>query len=233
MCSWRSRRSADGLPPLPPVPDSRPILCYATDRKALGSGAPLQHLLAKIQAAAAAGVDWIQIREKDLPGRELLRLAREAVETITARIIVNDRLDVALAAGAAGVHLGRESVPAAEVVRWCRAGKAPAGFLVGVSCHSLKDAKEAELAGADYVIFGPVFETPSKAAFGAPQGVAALAEVCAAIRLPVIAIGGINEKNAQECLRTGAAGIAAIRLFQEPADATALQPIVDHLHSLG
>jgi len=204
-----------------------------TDRKALGSGASLQNLLARIQSAAAAGVDWIQIREKDLPGRELLGLARGAVETVAARIIVNDRLDVALAAGAAGVHLGHESVPAAEVVRWRRAGNAPAGFLVGVSCHSLKDAKEAEMAGADYVIFGPVFETPSKAAFGAPQGVAALAAVCAAIRLPVIAIGGIDEENAPECLRAGAAGIAAIRLLQEPADAAELRRIVERLHSVG
>jgi thiamine-phosphate pyrophosphorylase len=233
MCFWRSRRSADGLPPLPPAPDSRPIICYVTDRKALGSGAPSQNLLAKIQTAAAAGVDWVQIREKDLPGRELLGLARGAVEATAARIIVNDRLDVALAAGAAGVHLGHESVPAAEVVKWCRAGNAFAGFLVGVSCHSLKDAKEAEMEGADYVIFGPVFETPSKAAFGTPQGVAALAEVCAAIRIPVIAIGGIHEKNAQECLRRGAAGIAAIRLIQEPADAAALQRIVERLHGRG
>jgi len=204
-----------------------------TDRKALGSDAALLILLTKIQTAAAAGVDWIQIREKDLPGRELLRLARGAVEAGSARIIVNDRLDVALAAGAAGVHLGRESVPAAEVARWRRAGNAPAGFLAGVSCHSLEDAKEAETAGADYIFFGPVFETPSKAVFGAPQGTAALAEVCAAIRLPVIAIGGINEKNAQDCLRAGAAGIAAIRLFQEPADAAALQRIVERLHGQG
>jgi thiamine-phosphate pyrophosphorylase len=230
MCFSRSRHSAAGLPPLPAAPDSRPIVCYVTDRKALGSGTPLQVLLDKIASVAAAGADWIQIREKDLPGRDLFNLARGTVRASAARIIVNDRLDVALAAGAAGVHLGHESAPARDVVRWCHAGNAPAGFLIGVSCHSAEEVKEAETGGADYAFFGPVFETPSKAPLGAPQGIARLAEACASVRIPVIAIGGIGVENAAECIRAGTAGVAAIRLFQEAADGTALKRIIERLH---
>jgi len=205
----------------------KPIVCYVTDRK---SG----NVPAQIRAAAAAGVDWVQIREKDMCARDLLALARGAIEATggEARIIVNDRLDVALAAGAAGVHLGGESVPAREVVRWCRSGNAPAGFLVGVSCHDLDQARDAESAGASYVFFGPVFDSPAKRAFGPPQGVARLAEACRAVRIPVIAIGGVNEENGADCIRAGAAGIAAIRLFQEPREPAALKEAVARMHEL-
>jgi len=186
--------------------------------------------------AVAAGVDWVQIREKDLPARELLALARASVRiaveisSAEARVIVNDRLDVALAAGATGIHLGGESLPAREVVRWCRSGNAQADFLIGVSCHSLEQTREAESAGANYVFFGPVFDTPSKQALGPPQGIAKLAEVCRAVRIPVIAIGGANEENASECVRTGAAGVAAIRLFQEAGELADLKSAVERLH---
>jgi thiamine-phosphate pyrophosphorylase len=204
-----------------------PIVCYVTDRKSLGSADPVAQLIVSIRAALAAGVDWVQIREKDLLARDLLALTAAAIraagerregQTAPARVIVNDRLDVALAAGAAGVHLGRESVPPADVVRWCRGGNAPADFLIGVSCHSLADVREAQAAGASYAFFGPVYETPSKRPFGPPQGIARLAEVCAAIRMPVIAIGGIHAENAAECLRAGASGIAAIRMYQESSE---------------
>ncbi len=193
-----------------------------TDRRAVGADADL---LAVIRRAAAAGVDWIQIREKDLPARRLVELVRGAVEATRdspTRIFVNDRLDVALAAGAAGVHLGEESLPVAAVVAWRREGHAPAGFLVGASCHSLTAVVDAERAGADYIFFGPVFTTPSKAAFGPPQGLDRLAEVCRSVRIPVLAIGGVTLENAGQCLATGAAGIAAIRLFQEATDLAAL-----------
>ena len=211
-----------------------------TDRKALAGDKSLSALLDMIRAAAAAGVDWVQIREKDLPARELFALVREAVALTSIRpgsirapsikIIVNDRLDVALAAGAAGVHLGHASAPAREVVRWCRAGNAPADFLVGVSCHSLEGAQEAESAGTSYTYFGPIYETPSKIPFGKPHGVEELAQVASAVTIPVIAIGGVNESNAAECIRAGAAGIAAIRMIQDAADTTALKNAIDAIH---
>lgn len=177
-------------------------------------------------------MDWVQIREKDLQARELLELARQAVAGTTARVLINDRLDVALAAGAAGVHLGHESATARVVVRWSRAGNAPAEFLVGVSCHNLEEAREAESAGANYIFFGPVFDTPSKRSFGPPQGITRLNKVCRVVRIPVIAIGGVNEENATECAHAGASGIAAIRLFQEAADAAALRDTVARLHRI-
>jgi thiamine-phosphate pyrophosphorylase len=209
-----------------------PIICYVTDRKSLGEGEGGAGVLGRIRAATAAGVDWVQIREKDLPGRELLGLAREAVAARgVARVIVNDRVDVALAAGAAGVHLGRESLEARDVVRWCRAGNAPADFLVGVSCHSLEEARVAESAGAAYIFFGPIFDTPSKRGMGEPQGIARLAETCRGVAIPVLAIGGVSEENAGDCVRAGAAGIAAIRMFQDARDVAALKNSLGRLRT--
>ncbi len=210
-------------------PTSKPILCYVTDRRALPAGAAQEPgeeaaLLATIERAAAAGVDWIQIREKDLPALRLTALTREAAKQAagTARILINDRLDVALAARADGVHLGEQSLPPEEVVRWLWAeggqAIAPPDFLVGVSCHSVEAVRAAERAGASYVFFGPVFATPSKAAYGAPQGLSRLAEACRTARIPVLAIGGITLENAGACLAAGAEGIAAIRLFQDAAE---------------
>jgi thiamine-phosphate pyrophosphorylase len=172
----------------------------------------------------------VQIREKDLAARELLEIVREAVAAGFARIIVNDRLDVALATGAAGVHLGHASVAAREVIAWCRRGNAPPDFLVGVSCHSLEGAKEAESDGASYTYFGPIYETPSKIPFGKPHGVVELAAVSSAVRIPVIAIGGVRESNAAECLGAGAAGIAAIRMIQGESEGAALKTLVDKIH---
>lgn len=213
-----------------------PIVCYVTDRKSLAEGDNGADVIGRIRATIAAGVDWVQIREKVLSGRELLGLVREAVAAGGgARVIVNDRLDMALAAGAAGVHLGRESLGARDVVRWCKSsgGNAPADFLVGVSCHSLADAREAESAGAAYIFFGPVFDTPSKRGMGEPQGVARLEEICRSVAIRVLAIGGVNEQNAGDCIRAGAAGIAAIRLFQDTRDAETLKDAVKRLHALG
>ncbi len=212
--------------------ETKPILCYVTDRAALHAlpqgvaGAPVaDDLPGVIRRAVTAGVDWIQLREKDLPAHAQVELARGAVAAAHGsgtRILINDRLDVALATGAAGVHLGEESLPVAEVVRWRRtAGQQAGTFLVGVSCHSGAAAVEAEHRGADYLVFGPVFATPSKAAFGPPQGLDRLAEVCRSVRIPVLAIGGVALENASACLAAGAAGLAAIRLFQESAELVA------------
>lgn len=189
------------------------------------SGGFTPPLLQQIESAASAGVDWIQIREKDLPGRELAVLARSALDRVRnsgTRIFVNDRMDVALAAGARGVHLGENSLPVREACRlreefFARRAQPP-DFLIGVSCHSLESVLAAARGGADYVYFGPVFETPSKISYGPPQGVEALAEVCRAVQIPVLAIGGITLANAFDCLAAGAAGLAAIRLFQETAN---------------
>ena len=211
-----------------------PILCYVTDRKSFApsEGAANARVLRTIREAIAGGVDWVQIREKDMAAGELLELAQQAVRAGDARtkIIVNDRLDVAIATSAAGVHLGRESAPASEVVRWCRKGNAPREFMVGVSCHGVAEAREAESAGASYVIFGPVFDTPSKREFGEPVGIAQLAVVCAALKIPVLAIGGIDTQNARECLQAGAAGIAAIRMFQDARNTAELKRTIDTLH---
>ena len=176
--------------------------------------------LQKIEKATQAGADWIQIREKDLSGRELAELAEKAIFRAGggSAVLVNDRLDVACATGAAGVHLSEHSLApydAKKLVSQCGAREE---FIVGVSTHSLEGAVEAERAGADYVIFGPVYATPSKASFGQPQGVARLEEVCNRLTIPVLAIGGITLEHARDCLAAGAAGIAAIRLFQDAAN---------------
>ena len=220
----------------PNAPFRQPVLCYVTDRTAPqgGSQSAVDKVRAKICIVAAAGVDWIQIREKDLPTRELLTLAADAVRIAHAasdgpRVILNDRLDIALAAGADGVHLGGESIAFADVIQWCRRGNAPPEFLIGVSCHGLEEAQEGERAGASYVFFGPVYDTPSKRSFGSPHGIARLTRVCEAVRIPVVAIGGVTETNAAETLRAGAAGIAAIRLFQESEDAESLGKVVERL----
>lgn len=204
-----------------------------TDRKSLGDS-PTK-IVECVRTAVDAGADWVQIREKDLSGRDLLTLTRAVVSLNKSNhggvhTIVNDRLDVALAAGAAGVHFGGESLPAREVVQWCRAGNAPQDFLIGVSCHSLEEARAAEQAGASYILFGPVFDTPSKQRFGPPQGLALLSAVCRAITIPTIAIGGVDETNGRECLRAGAAGVAAIRLFQSGRKLGELKAAIMRLH---
>jgi thiamine-phosphate pyrophosphorylase len=211
------------------------ILCYVTDRRALpcADEDQIESLLGRIASAAAAGIDWIQMREKDLSGKELSFLTHEAVAQTKqidergqrARILVNDRLDVALSERANGVHLGENSLPVQDVRKWLDEKPELAKrqeFRVGVSCHSLKGVMAAARDGADYIFFGPVFATPSKTAFGAPQGLQQLGEVCSAVAVPVLAIGGISVDNASDCLAAGAAGIAAIRLFQETSDPASL-----------
>jgi len=206
---------------------SHPILCYVTDRRSLAEPsepARQQALVERIREAAVSGVDWVQIREKDLDGQPIYDLVCAAVRAIRGsgtKILVNDRLDVAWTASANGVHLGENSLPITEAVRAKRWFGA-ANFLIGASCHSLEAAKRAAQEGADYIFFGPVFATPSKAAFGSPQGLERLAEVCRSVPIPVVAIGGITAENATDCLESGAGGIAAIRMVQEARDLAAL-----------
>lgn len=204
-----------------------PLLCYVTDLRSLSAAEftdPRATLLDKIGAASVAGVDSIQIREKHLSAKECSELMLEALHRSAssvmdvgarARITVNDRLDVALAAQAGGVHLGEDSLRPQEARQLVRELHREEDFLIGVSCHSLEAAKSAERGGADYLFFGPVFDTPSKAAYGSPQGLNRLAEVCCSIAIPVLAIGGITLANSAACFSAGASGIAAIRLFQD------------------
>ena len=191
----------------------RPVICMITDRKRLRSGGDAA-FVERVAAAARAGVHLIQIRERDLEGGPLTALVEaciEAVRSTAARIIVNDRLDVALAAGAHGVHLRRDSIPAQQVRRI-----APPGFLVGRSVHSREAAAQAARdGGLDYLIFGPVFATQSKPGV-VPAGLARLADAAAASPIPVLGIGGMSPERGGEVVRTGAAGIAAMGLFMDP-----------------
>lgn len=222
-------------------PTTKPILCYVTGRRSLPANSlgqaaqPLTVLSIAIARVLGSGLDWLQIREKDLTGGPLLALARDTIARAKGgtRILVNDRLDVALAARAGGVHLGEASLPVADVAQWVRQANAaqrlPGDFLIGASCHSLEGARQAERDAADYIFFGPVFATPSKAAFGPPQGPEHLREVCASVRIPVLAIGGVTLENARHCIEAGAAGIAAIRLFQDAEDPAEIVAILRNL----
>jgi thiamine-phosphate pyrophosphorylase len=214
-----------------------PFLCYVTDRKSLrlspGAGDNRTALLHCIAEAARAGIDWIQVREKDLPARDISALVSDSLALAkkshlgnhTTGILVNDRLDIALTGRAGGVHLGEKSLPVRDVAQWIASQTTRLGvqdFLMGVSCHSLAGAIQAERDDADYIFFGPVFTTPSKVSFGTPQGLDRLREVCKAVSLPVLAIGGVALENAASCLEAGAAGLAAIRLFQDAPDLATL-----------
>ncbi len=181
-----------------------------TDRKT--SDIPL---LQQIQRVIRAGVDFLQIREKDLPARELFQLASQArtmVRGHTTKVLINDRLDIALAADLHGVHLAQASLPANAI----RTRVSQKDFLIGVSTHNALEVAEALQRGADYLVFGPVFATPSKQRLGIPVTLSALRTAVRNSKRPVLALGGIHQHNFRDCLAQGAAGIAGIRLFQQP-----------------
>lgn len=195
------------------TPITYAITSGATTAKTTPDDPEFSQLLHWVEAAVAAKVSLVQIREKALSARVLFALAERAVGITRGsetRLLVNDRFDVARAAGADGVHLTTHSLPASIVRPLCGED-----FVIGVSTHSLEEARAASETGADFVLFGPVFETESKRIFGQPQGLEKLREVTSALNgFPIIAIGGIDRSNMDECYRAGASGIAAIRLFK-------------------
>lgn len=187
-------------------------LYLVTDRK-LTRG---RDLLWVLERALAGGVHAIQLREKDLSGKELVTLAERVArlcERYQAQLFINDRVDVALAVGAAGVHLGETSMPVA-------AARALLGNqrTIGVSTHSLAGARRAAQTGADFVVFGPVYFTPSKADYGEPQGLSALRIIVENLPLAVYAIGGIKATNLHETKSIGCRGVALISAVMSAAD---------------
>lgn len=215
------------------------LLYYITDRKQFPGTAAEQRrkLLDKIAEAARAGVNYIQLREKDLSGRELEKLAAEIIHIIDTanletrnseletRVLINSRTDIALACGAAGVHLTSTDISPADARSTAiRSGRND--FLVAVSCHSAEEVRLAESQGADFVVLAPIF---CKAETGTPgiglQPIRDLTHsspgnrrtdaVASRTRIPLLALGGVTIENATTCIDAGAAGIAAIRLFQE------------------
>jgi thiamine-phosphate pyrophosphorylase len=209
------------------------VLYYITDRAAFAADEPTRRrrLLEKISEATSAGVDYIQLRVKDLPTRELEMLAREAVDILRqlrtenrelrTALLINSRTDIALATGADGVHLRSDDIAPPDVrVVWekCGAGAparelSPQEPLIGVSCHSPGEVKQAEADGATFAVFAPVFEKKN-VPNAQPAGLAQLREACK-VKIPVLALGGVTLGNVKSCLEAGASGIAAIRLFQE------------------
>jgi len=194
-----------------------PRLLAISDRRSLPSGVGFDDWLRQL---ADSGVDAVQVREKDLDDRALFALVRRARSLLPSAVLllVNGRADVALAAGADGVHLPAAGLPAAPL----RALAARLGrrLVVGRSTHSPQEVEEARREGADYVTFGPLYATPSKAAYGAPPGLDGLRRA-AAVGVPVLALGGVTDAaRLVEAVRAGAAGVAGIRVFQD-ADAGA------------
>lgn len=194
-----------------------PFRLYVVTDRQQTAGRPLEEVVA---AAARGGAGAIQLREKDLSARELYALGAR-LQTVLAPynvpLLINDRLDVALALDAAGVHLAGHSLSPAQARRVLGPEK-----LIGVSTHSVDDACQAMAEGADFIVFGPVYETPSKLAYGPPQGLQRFTTVKRQITIPVLAIGGIDLSNLSQVLQAGAHGIAVIRAVlaaSDPAEA--------------
>lgn len=184
------------------------MILYAITDRTLHAG---QDALEQASALVRSGVDWVQVREKDLPDAALFcvvrALAPEA-RRFGVALLVNGRPDIATIAGASGVHLPSAGLPVSDV----RAAFPPP-FVIVKSCHSPREVLQAAKEGADAAVFGPIFETHSKAQYGPSLGLEALTEACAASPIPVLGLGGIDASNAAKVLAAGAAGLAAIRLF--------------------
>lgn len=202
------------------------LLYYITDRTQFPGDESVRRrlLLERIADSARCGVDFIQLREKDLPTRELEILAHAAVRvvrenpcpsaSVRTRLLINSRTDVAIASGADGVHLRSDDISPDDVRRvWTRGAREPEAPIIGISCHSSADVARAASEGTDFAVFAPVFEKRD-APTARVAGIAALREACRH-RIPVLALGGVTLDNARACVEAGAAGIAGIRLFQE------------------
>jgi thiamine-phosphate pyrophosphorylase len=190
-------------------------LCLVTDRSQVTGT-----LEEAVETCLGAGLKAVQLREKDLAARDLLSMARvlrDSTRRHGAKLLVNDRADVALGVGADGVQRAGTSLPVSAL-----RAISPPGFLIGASVHSLAEARVAELEGADFLLFGPVYATPSKRQYGPPQGLSALERVASAVRLPVFAVGGLTPARVAEVVRAGASGVAVIAAIlgtARPADA--------------
>jgi thiamine-phosphate pyrophosphorylase len=210
--------------PLKPI--SYLITSGQTTAATTSNSKDFQDILKLIEAAVAANIDLIQVREKDLTTKVLYELVAGAAGVTrgtATKLLVNDRADVAASAGADGTHLTTQSLPALVVRK-----SFGDDFLIGVSTHSLTEAREARDARADFVVFGPVFPTPSKEKYGPPAGLEQLKNVCVAlVGFPVLAIGGVTEDNFPDCLNASAQGVAAIRMF---SDSQRLSSIVARIH---
>ncbi|HVM95251.1 MAG TPA: thiamine phosphate synthase [Candidatus Acidoferrales bacterium] len=196
-----------------------PRLYLVTDRRNTGG----RDLLDVVAEALAGGVDAVQLREKDLTTRELVELGRalnELCRPHRASLLINDRIDVALAIGAAGVHLPANSFPPRDA----RALLGP-DALIGCSTHSLDEAQSVAGA-ANFVVFGPIFDTPSKRNLGAPLGLESLAGACKALRVPIVAIGGIEPRNVERVKGCGVAGVAVIRALLAAEDPRATAQVL-------
>jgi thiamine-phosphate pyrophosphorylase len=196
------------------------LLYYITDRQQFsGNGEERSHrLLDKIEQAALSEVDFVQLREKNVSAHELYQFARESLSKIRhhggrTRLLINSRTDVALAVGADGVHLRSDDIEPEDVRAIWRTAGWTGTPVIAVSCHTEDEVTAAEQAGADFVVFGPVFEKRDDFT-SRPTGLKELGAVCRH-RIPVLALGGVTLKNAVQCVEAGARGIAGIRLFQE------------------
>ena len=209
---------------------SRPLLYLITDRRVLPpkkNKTDLAPLFDLVSRALEAGVDLVQVRERDLPAKQLAGLVESLVglaRGCNARVLVNDRADVAACCGA-GVHLTTRSM-APDIVRKTFGPD----LLIGVSTHSMEEAVAAEEGEADFIVFGPVFETASKKIYGPPVGLELLEKVSGRLCIPVLALGGIDMTNFRLPLERGAAGVAAISLFAAAED---LRSVVKHIKSAG
>ncbi len=216
-----------------PLDLTTPITYLITDgrttRDTTAASAEFTRLFALVGACVLARVSLVQLREKQMRPRVLYELTRRAADLTRGsrtRLLVNDRLDIALAAGADGVHLTARSLDPLVVRNIC-----PRDFLIGASTHSLAEARAASESDADFAVFGPVYDTPSKHAYGPPLGLEALREAAQAVApFPLLALGGITRAHIPQVVAAGARGVAAIRLF---GDESEIEAVVGELEESG